>query len=84
MAFRFVDYPVALLAVSVLLLCGAAFLGTQMRGRREFNSDERSQLNVLAGAALTLVGLIIGFSFAMAVDRYNVRKIGEATEANAI
>lgn len=84
MAFRFVDYPVALMVVSLFLLCGAAFIGTRLRGRREFNSDERNQLNVLAGAALTLVGLIIGFSFAMAVDRYNVRKVDEATEANAI
>jgi hypothetical protein len=33
---------------------------------------------------LTLLALIIGFSFSMAVGRYDLRKANEATEANAI
>jgi hypothetical protein len=35
-------------------------------------------------AALTLLGLIVGFSFAMAISRYDQRKALEEAEANAI
>jgi hypothetical protein len=35
-------------------------------------------------AALTLLGLIIGFSFSMASSRYDQRKTLDETEANAI
>jgi hypothetical protein len=35
-------------------------------------------------AILTLLGLIIGFSFSMAVSRYDLRKTYKDAEANAI
>ena len=35
-------------------------------------------------ATLTLLGLIIGFSFSMATTRYDLRKTYEEAEANAI
>lgn len=35
-------------------------------------------------ATLTLLGLIIGFSFSMAINRYDQRKIDEEEEADAI
>ena len=35
-------------------------------------------------ATLTLLGLIIGFSFSMAITRYDLRKNYEEAEANAI
>jgi hypothetical protein len=35
-------------------------------------------------ASLTLLGLIIGFSFSMAIDRYDLRNQYEESEANAI
>src|SRR5204862_4808894 len=38
----------------------------------------------LFGGTLTLLGLIIGFTFSMAVGRYDQRKNYEAEEANAI
>jgi hypothetical protein len=44
----------------------------------------RPDFNVLQGAALTLLALIIGFSFAMASSRYDQRKNLEEAEANAI
>jgi hypothetical protein len=37
-----------------------------------------------AGSSLTLLGLIIGFTFSMAVSRYDLRKNYEGEEANAI
>jgi hypothetical protein len=48
------------------------------------DKEERDDFNVVQGATLTLLGLIIGFSFAMAVSRYDQRKNNEEAEANAI
>ena len=45
---------------------------------------EREDLGVILAATLTLLGLIIGFSFSMAVSRYDQRKDYEEAEANAI
>lgn len=39
---------------------------------------------MVQAATLTLLGLIIGFSFSMAVSRYDLRKHCEEAEANAI
>jgi hypothetical protein len=41
-------------------------------------------LGIIQTATLTLLGLIIGFSFSMAIDRYDQRKVLEEAEANAI
>ena len=38
----------------------------------------------MVGATLTLLGLIIGFTFSMALNRYDMRKNYEEAEANAI
>jgi len=46
--------------------------------------EERADLGVILGAALGLLGLIIGFTFSMATSRYSQRKDYEAAEANAI
>ncbi len=43
-----------------------------------------SDLSTVLTATLTLLGLIIAFSFSMAVSRYDQRKNYEAEEANAI
>ena len=45
---------------------------------------EREEFGTLLGATLTLLGLLIGFSFSMAVSRYDLRKAYEEEEANAI
>src|SRR6185436_1984577 len=48
--------------------------------------DEKSRenLSLILSATLTLLGLIIGFTFSMAVGRYDQRKNLEEEEANAI
>jgi len=46
--------------------------------------DERDDLGIVIHASLTLLALIIGFSFSMAVSRYDQRKNYEEEEANAI
>jgi hypothetical protein len=47
-------------------------------------SEEREDFGVLLTATLTLLGLIIGFTFSMAISRYDQRKNYEEEEANAI
>jgi hypothetical protein len=44
----------------------------------------RDDFGVVLAASLTLLGLIIGFSFSMAISRYDQRKNYEESEANAI
>jgi hypothetical protein len=46
--------------------------------------EVRNDFGVVLGATLTLLGLLIGFSFSMAVSRYDQRKNYEEQEANAI
>jgi hypothetical protein len=44
----------------------------------------REDFRAIQSATLTLLGLLIGFSFSMAVSRYDERKNCEEAEANAI
>jgi hypothetical protein len=44
----------------------------------------REDFDIVLGASLTLMGLIVAFSFSMAVSRYDQRKNLEEAEANAI
>ena len=79
------DTPFLVLAVAVLVQWLAAHAGDLLRRKvRPFKEDERADFGVVLTAALTLLGLIIGFSFAMAVSRYDQRKNFEEAEANAI
>ena len=49
-----------------------------------FQETERGDFTVVVSAMLTLLGLLIGFAFSMAVTRYDQRKNYEEAEANAI
>lgn len=52
--------------------------------RTEVVESENKIITVLEGALLTLFGLLMGFTFAMAVSRYDMRKLLQVQEANAI
>jgi hypothetical protein len=79
------DFPALVFAVSLIVLWLSAQGGAyRSRKRGKFEEDERSDLGVVLAATLTLLGLIIGFTFSMAISRYNQRKDYEAAEANAI
>src|SRR5271170_2470324 len=55
------------------------------RARRDKLDDQsRQDFEVVLAATLTLLGLIIGFTFSMAISRYDQRKNYEEEEANAI
>ena len=79
------DYPLPLFVFCLVLLWIAARTGAYLRRRRADQEEgEREDLGVVLGASLTLLGLIIGFSFSMAINRYDQRKNLEEEETNAI
>jgi hypothetical protein len=79
---RFPSLVFALCFVGLLL---SVKIGAFVRKRRRpLDREEREDFSVIQGATLTLLGLIIGFSFSMAISRYDQRKNYEEAEANAI
>jgi hypothetical protein len=81
----FIDSPFVVLLVTFLALVGAAYIGDRpIRWLRPIKKDERVDFDTALAASLTLLGLLIGFTFSMAVSRYDQRKNCEAAEANAI
>src|ERR1039457_7102724 len=77
-------YPRIFFLFSLLVLWLSAQAGTWFRSRRPLKDGEREDFNIVEAATLTLLGLIIGFSFSMATTRYDLRKNYEEAEANAI
>jgi hypothetical protein len=78
------NYPFVVAGLSFVLLWLSALIGASFRRRRELREDDREDFGLVIAATLTLLGLIIGFSFSMAVSRYDLRKNYEEAEANAI
>jgi hypothetical protein len=73
------------LALSFLALWLSVAIGVFVRKRRRrVEENERADFGTIMTAILTLLGLIIGFSFSMAIYRYDQRKVLEEAEANAI
>ncbi len=78
------NFPVLSFLPSVFVLWLSAQIGTFVRRRRPLKDDEHEDFNLVQTATLTLLALIIGFSFSMATTRYDLRKNYEEAEANAI
>src|SRR5271157_3115421 len=79
------DYPLLVLVLSFFGLSLSALIGASFLMRqRKLEKDVREDFGVILAATLTLLALIIGFSFQMAISRYDQRKNYEAAEANAI
>ena len=82
---RVMNYPLAIFAISFALMAFSAWIGVAWRRRRQPLEDAlHEDFGVVQAATLTLLGLIIGFTFSMAVSRYDQRKNLEEAEANAI
>src|SRR6478752_3658420 len=81
-----IDSPFVVFATVLVLQWAAAYVGDVLRRKmRPFRKEgERQDFDIIRTASLTLLGLIIGFTFAMAVNRYDQRKNLEEAEANAI
>src|SRR5262245_17923843 len=76
--------PFLLFILCFVTLWAAAGLGAWLK-RGATPSEERSNdFGLIVAAALTLLGLLIGFTFSMAANRYDQRKNLEEAEANAI
>src|SRR5215471_19200034 len=80
-----VDTPFAVFALSLVAMYFSAQIGVFFRGRVvRLEEDDRQDFGIVIPATLTLLGLIIGFSFSLATSRYDQRKNYEEAEANAI
>ena len=79
------DYPLLIFAASFVVLWASAHIGGVFHNKSRFMDEaDRNDLASVVTATLTLLGLIIGFSFSMAISRYDQRKDYEEEEANAI
>jgi hypothetical protein len=80
-----IRHPLFVLPVSFLLMWLSAQVGLILRkSQLQIDEDVHQDHAVIVSATLTLLGLIIGFSFSMAIGRYDQRKNYEEAEANAI
>jgi len=79
------NHPLLIFGISLLVLWLSAWVGwSVLRKRRGLEEDAREDFGVILSATLTLLALLIGFSFSMAITRYDQRKNYEEAEANAI
>jgi hypothetical protein len=74
------------IAIVMLVLLGASEWGLRNGSRLHATQDEarKSQISGIQGAVLGLLGLLLGFTFAMAVQRYDTRRGMVLQEANTI
>jgi hypothetical protein len=79
-----VRYPIIASLLWLIALIAAATLGAWAGKARPMADNQRQDFSTVQAAILTLLGLIIGFSFSMATSRYDLRKSYEEEEANAI
>lgn len=83
--FKLLDYPLVVLVVAFVLLMLSMRVGANVLGKvHRLEDTDRGDFNLVLGATLTLLSLLIGFSFSMATNRYDQRKGYEEEEANAI
>ncbi len=79
------QYPLLLCVLSFIALWLSARIGWSFRRRQgTLDAEMHEDFGFILAATLTLLGLIIGFSFSMATSRYDQRKNYEEAEANAI
>ena len=79
------NYPLLVFLLSFVAMWLATLGGAFLIGRtRQLEPEAREDFGIILAATLTLLALIIGFSFSMALSRYDLRKSHEANEANAI
>src|SRR5262249_14743194 len=83
--FNPADYPFLILVISLVTFWLSSSLGCWLSKRAwKLEENNREDFKFVLGGSLTLLGLIIGFTFSMDVGRYDQRKNYEEEEANAI
>jgi hypothetical protein len=79
------NYPFLVFVVSLATCWLSAYVGFWLsKSKWKLQEKSRADFKFVLGGALTLLGLIVGFTFSMAVGRYEQRKNYEEEEANAI
>jgi hypothetical protein len=78
------DDPPVVLVLTFVSMWLAAAIGAWLARKRVFALEGREVALVVETAILTLLALIIGFTFSMALTRYDQRKNLEEEEANAV
>jgi hypothetical protein len=79
------DHPRVLCIVTFFVLWVVNRIGRYLnRIRPQWLESDMDDFNLVLGATLTMLGLLIGFTFSMAAVRYDQRKNFEEEEANAI
>jgi hypothetical protein len=82
---KITNYPLVVFLLAILVLWLSERIGAALRKPHlTMGEEERQDFGMVVGGTLTLLGLIIGFSFSMAISRYDQRKNYEEAEANAI
>jgi hypothetical protein len=82
---RILSFPLVVFVLTFLVLWLSVKAGAFLvRRTGPIKEGEKNDIDRLSNASLTLLALIIGFSFSMAVSRYDQRKNYEEEEANAI
>ena len=82
---QLMNYPILICVISFVCLWVAAWLGAFLRkGKDPAKTALPEGFGTVLSATLTLLGLLVGFSFSMAISRYDLRKGYEEEEANAI
>jgi len=82
---KITDHPLLVFALTFVMLWVSAWVGAYLsRNVLIGHEGVREDFGLVLAATLTLLGLIIGFSFSMATGRYDQRKNYEEVEANAI
>jgi hypothetical protein len=70
--------------VTIALIIGAAELGAWLGRRHNAGASKETDISTLTGAALGLLALLLGFSFSLALSRFDARRTLVLEEANAI
>ena len=81
---RLADNPFVVFAIALIAPWLAAWIGSFfLRRQRNLEAGVREDFSIMLAATLTLLGLIIGFSFSMAIGRYRQRKNYEEAKQSA-
>ena len=82
---QLLENPVVFLIVVIALLFAAGCVGAWFKSSQSSVLGEGSEsLKTIEGAVFGLLALLLGFTFAMSVNRYDLRKQLQVDEANAI
>jgi hypothetical protein len=77
--------PLIVLVASLFVFWLASWLGARIHRRwQNFADENREDFMFVVGGILTLLAMLLGFTFSMAVSRYDLRKNCEEQEANAL